>query len=160
MLKDAHTRSCEADQLRQHGKFDHAQKICEALVREHPGYMAAHHTLGLIHIAKRNHDRAFDHLARAMLLNPRSWMTLAALGAVCLELQASDMGVLVLEQARTIKPRDAGVLVLLGEIYNREREFERAKEAFREAIGLEDDLYAALWGWALLARNSVKMPKR
>src|SRR5437764_10694420 len=79
VLQDAHTRLCEADQLRQHGNFDHAQKICEALVREHPGYMAAHHTLGLIHIAKRNHDRAFDHLARAMMLNPRSWMTLADL---------------------------------------------------------------------------------
>jgi tetratricopeptide (TPR) repeat protein len=76
-------------------------------------------------------------------------MTLAALGAVCLELQASDMGVLVLEQARKIKPRDAGVLVLLGEIYNQEREFERAKEAFREAIALEDDLYAAIMGLGL-----------
>jgi Flp pilus assembly protein TadD len=146
LLRDTHMRLCEADELRQHRKFDHAQKICESLIREHPGYMAAHHTLGLIHAAKRNFDRAFDHLSRAVMLNPRSWMTLTALASVCLELRATDMAALALDQARAIKPRDATVLVMLGEIYTQEHEFERAKEAFREAIALEDDLYAAIMG--------------
>jgi tetratricopeptide (TPR) repeat protein len=146
LLQDTHRRLCEADELRQHRKFDHAQKICESLIREHPGYMAAHHTLGLIHAAKRNFDRAFDHLSRAVMLNPRSWMTLTALASVCLELRATDMAALALDQARAIKPRDANVLVMLGEVYIQEHEFERAKEAFREAIALEDDLYAAIMG--------------
>jgi tetratricopeptide (TPR) repeat protein len=146
LLQDTHRRLCEADELRQHRKFDHAQKICESLIREHPGYMAAHHTLGLVHAAKRNFDRAFDHLSRAVMLNPRSWMTLTALASVCLELRASDMAAVVLEQARAIKPRDANVLVMLGETYIQEREFERAKEAFREVVTLEDDVYAAIMG--------------
>jgi Flp pilus assembly protein TadD len=145
-MQDTHRRLCEADELRQHGNFDHAQRICESLVREHPGYMAAHHTLGLIHAAKKNHDLAFDHLSRAMMLNPRSWMTLTALAAVCLELHASDMAALALEQARSIKPRDANILVMLGETYIEEREYERAKETLREAVALEDDLYAAIMG--------------
>jgi len=149
LLQDTHRQLCEADELRQHRNFDHAQRICESLIRHHPGYMAAHHTLGLIHAAKRNHNRAFDHLSRAMMLNPRSWMTLTALASVCLELHANDMAAVVMEQARAIKPRDANVLVMLGEVYIQEREFERAKEAFREAVALEDDLYAAIMGLGL-----------
>src|SRR5262249_36279812 len=140
-------------ELRQNRKFDHAQRICESLIREHPGYMAAHHTLGLIHAAKRNHDRAFDHLSRAMMLNPRSWMTLTALATVCLELHANDMAAVVMEQARAIKPRDANVLVILGEVYIQEREFERAKEVFRESVALEDDLYAAMIGLGLACEH-------
>src|SRR5262245_60016802 len=46
--------------------------------------MAAHHTLGLVHAAKKNYDRAFDHLSRAAMLNPRNWM---AFVSVCLDLR-------------------------------------------------------------------------
>ena len=144
LLQHTHTRLCEAEQLFQHRKFDHAQKICESLIREHPAYMAAHHLLGLIHSAKKDHDRAFDHLSRAAMLNPRNWATLTALAGVCLELQANDMAALILEQARAIKPRDANVLVTLGRVYAEEREYERAKEAFREAVALKDDFHAIM----------------
>src|SRR5262249_28309881 len=146
VLSATHMRLCEADELRQHGKFDRAQRICESLIREHPGYMAAHHTLGLIHFANKDHDRAFDHLSRAVMLNPRSWKALTALAGVCVELDATDMAALAIEQARAIKPRDASVLVTLAEIYFKERELERAKEAYREAVALDHDLYPAITG--------------
>ena len=144
LLRHTHMRLCEAEQLYQHRKFDHAQKICESLIGEHPAYLAAHHLLGLIHGAKKDHDRAFDHLSRAAMLNPRNWATLTALGGVCLELQANDMAALILEQARAIRPRDANVLMTLGRVYAEEREYERAKEAFREAVALKDDFYAIM----------------
>src|SRR5262249_19608147 len=144
LLQDTHMRLCEADELRQHGKFDRAQRICESLIREYPDYSAAHHTLGLIHVAKKNYDRAFDHLSRAVMLNPRSWKALTALAGVCLELDATDMAALAIEQAGAIKPRDASVLVTLAEIYFKERELERAKEAYRQAVALEDELYPAV----------------
>jgi Flp pilus assembly protein TadD len=144
LLQHTHMRLCEAEQLYQHRNFDHAQKICETLIREHPTYMAAHHLLGLIHGAKKDRDRAFDHLSRAAMLNPRSWTTLTALGGVCLELQANDMAALILQQARAIKPRDANVLMTLGRVYIEEREYERAKETFREAVALKDDFHAIM----------------
>jgi len=56
------------------------------------------------------------------------------------------MAVLALEQARAIKPRDSNILVTLGQVYQEEREYERAKEAFREAVALEDTLLPALMG--------------
>jgi len=145
-MQDSLMRLDESEQLRQQGKLERAQKICESLVREHPDYMAAQHTLGLIHADRKNYDRAFDHLSRAAMLNPRSWMTLTALAGVCLELHAGDMAARVLEQARAIKPRDANVLVTLGELYRAEREYELAKEAFREAVTLEDRLLPAVMG--------------
>jgi tetratricopeptide (TPR) repeat protein len=146
VLQDSYDRLNEADQLRAQGKFDRAQKICESLIREHRDYMAAHHTLGLIHAGKENYDRAFDHLSRAAMLNPQSWKTLTALASVCVQLRATEMAVRFLEQARAIKPRDSNILVTLGEVYEQEREYERAKEAFREAIALEDTLMPALMG--------------
>jgi tetratricopeptide (TPR) repeat protein len=146
VLQDSYNRLGEADQLREQGKFDRAQKVCESLIREHPDYMAAHHTLGLIHAGKENYDRAFDHLSRAAMLNPRSCKTLTVLASVCLQLRAFEMAVRFLEQARAIKPRDSNILVTLGEVYEQEREYERAKEAFREAIALEDTLLPAHLG--------------
>jgi len=53
------------------------------------------------------------------------------------------MAVLALERARAIKPRDPNILVTLGQVYQEEREYERAKEAFREAVALEDTLFPA-----------------
>jgi len=145
-LKDCFLRVSQAEQLRQQGKFDRARQICESLIREHPDYVAAHHTLGLIHADKKNYDRAFDHLSRAAMLNPRGWKTLTVLASVCLDLNANDMALLALEQARAIKPQDAVVLVTLAEVYRQEREYERAKEAFREAVAIEDNLLPAIMG--------------
>src|SRR5262249_38230764 len=94
----------------------------------------------------KDYDRAFDHLSRAVMLNPRSWKAQTAFARVCVELDATDMAALAIEQARAIKPRDANVLVTLAEIDFKEREFERAKEAYREPWAFDQDLYPAIMG--------------
>src|SRR5262245_18655677 len=146
VLQESYDRLGEADQLRQQGKFDRAQKSCESLIRQHRDYMGAHHTLGLIHVGKGNYERAFDHLSRAAMLNPRSWKTLTALANVYLHFGATDMATQALEQARAIRPRDSSIFVTLAEVYREEREYELAKEAYREAVALEDTLEPALKG--------------
>jgi tetratricopeptide (TPR) repeat protein len=115
-LQDSFIQLDRAEQLRLEGKLDRAQKICETLLRAHPDYMAALHTLGLIYADKKNYERSLDYLVRAVMLNPRSWSTLTALSGVYLELDANEMAAQALEQARDIKPQDANVLVTLGEI--------------------------------------------
>jgi len=151
-LQDSFIQLERAEQLRQEGKLDRAQKICESLLRQHSDYMAALHTLGLIYADKKNYERAFDYLARAVMLNPRSWSTLTALSGVYLELGANEMAAQTLEQARAIKPQDANVLVTLGEIYRQEREYELAKEAFGQALKIENNLVPASsgFGWMCL----------
>src|SRR5262249_22437924 len=133
----------EAEQLRQQRKFSRAQAICESLVRRYPDYVAALHTLGLIHADKENYQRAFDCLARAAMLNPESWTTLTALSGVYLRLGANEMAAQVLEQARRLQPRDVSILVTLGEIYLEEREYQLAQETHRQALDIEPNLLAA-----------------
>jgi tetratricopeptide (TPR) repeat protein len=149
-LQDSFIQLERAEQLRIEGKLDRAQKICESLLRAHPDYMAALHTIGLIYADKKNYERSLDYLVRAVMLNPRSLSTLTALSGIYLELNAREMAAQTLELARAIKPRDPNVLVTLGEIYRQEREYELAKEAFRQALDVEADLVPAAkgLGWA------------
>jgi len=145
-LQDSFMRLKEAEQLRQQGKLDRAQRICESLVREHPEYMGALHTLGLVLADKHNYLHALTYLVRAAMLNPRSWTTLTALSGVYLALDAREMAAQALEQARAIKPDDANVLTTLGEIYREEREYELARDAYRQAVALEPGLVPAAIG--------------
>jgi tetratricopeptide (TPR) repeat protein len=145
-LQDSFIQLDQAEQLRQQGKLERAQRICESLVRQYPDYMGALHTLGLIYADRENYQRAFDCLARAVMLNPRSWTTLTALSGVYLRLDAPEMAAQTLEQAKLIKPLDASVLVTLGEIYREEREYELAQDAFRQAVALDPKLAPAVFG--------------
>lgn len=145
-LQESFIRLEEAETLRQQKKLDRAQKICESLLRSHPDYMAALHTLGLIYADKENYQRAFDCLARAAMINPRSWSTLTALSGVYLELDAPEMAAQALEQAKALKPNDPSILVTLGEIYRKEREYEFAKDAYRQALNVEPGLEPAASG--------------
>src|SRR5260370_27062902 len=81
-LRDTYAQLEQAEQLRLQGMLDRAQAICESLMRRHPDYFGVLHTLGLVHVDKRNYQRALDCLIRAVMLNPRSWTTLTALGGV------------------------------------------------------------------------------
>jgi Flp pilus assembly protein TadD len=151
-LRDGFIRLEEAEQLQQQGKLDRAQRICESLLREHPDYLAALRTLGLIYADKKNFQQSLNCLVRALMLNPRSWSTLTALGGIYLKLGAMEMAAQTLEQARAIKPKDPSVLVTLGEIYRQKREDELTRDAFSRALEIDPDLVPAAigFGWASL----------
>jgi tetratricopeptide (TPR) repeat protein len=157
-LQDSFLKLEQAENLRLQGKLDQARSICEALVRRHPDYMGALHTLGLVYADKKNYERALDYLVRAAMLNPRNWTTLTALSGVYLRLGANEMAAHALEQARRFKPRDANVLITLGEIYREEREYERSRDAYRGALECEpDSLVAGIglgWMFAYLGQHT------
>lgn len=136
-LQDNFTRVREAERLRQQGQYDRAAAVCEALIRQHPDYMAALHTLGLVFADQHRFEEALDCLIRAAMLNPRSWTTLTALSGVYLRLGANEMAARTIEQARSLKPDDPNVLVALGDIYRDEREYELARDTYRRALALD-----------------------
>jgi tetratricopeptide (TPR) repeat protein len=139
----------EAEQLRQQGKFERARTICESLLRRYPDYVGALHTLGLVLADREHHQEALDYLVRAAMLNPRNWTTLTALSGVYLRLGAHEMAAQTLEQARSIKPQDSNVLLMLGDVYREDSEYERARDAYREAAALDHTLAPAAieLGW-------------
>ena len=139
--------------MRQRRKLDRAESICSALIRRHPGYVAALHTLGLVYLDKGNFERALDCLVRAAMLSPQAWVTLTALGHTYLRLGAIEMATRTLEQARMLNPHEAAILVSLAEAYEEEREYERAQEAYRSALTLEPRLEAAAIGLAVASSS-------
>lgn len=142
-FNETRTQLQNAERLRQSGQTDKALAICEQLVKQHPRYMGALHTLGLLCADRRDYPRALGFLVRAAMLNPRHWRTLTALSNVYLKLDAPEMAAQVLEAARKINPEDAGILSTLGEIYHSQREYELAAETFSKALSLDRTLWAA-----------------
>jgi Flp pilus assembly protein TadD len=139
----------EAEGLRQQGKFDRAETICYSLVRRHPGYVAALHTLGLVYLDKGDFERALDCLVRASMRDPANWMTLTALSLAYLRLGASEMAAQTLDRALAIQPRDASIFSSLGEIHREEREYELAQPAYRQALTLDSSMETPAVGLAL-----------
>jgi tetratricopeptide (TPR) repeat protein len=137
----------EAERLRCLGQHDRARAVCEPLVARYGDYFGALHTLGLIYSDKRDYPVALGLLVRAAMLNPRSWTTLTVLSDVYLRLGAREMAAQTLEQARRIKPKDPDVLVMLGAIYQEEREYELGRDTYREALALAPSLKAAAMGF-------------
>src|SRR6266568_5264456 len=147
-VQNALARVQQAEQLRLERQLDRAQAICDGLLRDHPDYMAALHTLGLVHLDKGDYQRALDSLVRALMYDPQNWGTLTALSAVYLRLKATEMAAQTLERATAANPEDVSVLLTLGEIYTEDREYELARDAFRQALALEADLAPAAMGLA------------
>ena len=87
------------------------------------------------------------------MLNPLSWTTLTALSGVYLRLGAREMAARTLEQARQINPQDPAILLTLGEIYREEREYELARDAYRQALALEADLGPAAVGLGMVCSS-------
>lgn len=147
-MREAREQLEKAESLRKQGQFDRAETILASLVRRFPDYFGAHHTLGLIFADRRNYRRAVEHFVQAAMLNPRSWMTHAALAGVYLRLDAKEMAAHTLEQARAIKPKEPAILVTLAEIYSEEREYELAQDAYRDALEIEPGMTEASIGLA------------
>ena len=85
------------------------------------------------------------------MLNPRNWMTLTALSGVYLRLGAVEMAKQTIGQAWLIEPKQAGVLLLQGDIFREDREYEFARDAYRQALAVDPSLVAAAigLGWCL-----------
>jgi len=146
---EARARLEQADGLRQRGELDRAEAICTALVRQHPDYIAALHTLGLVYLDKGKFERALDCLIRAQMRDPDNWMTLTALGLCYVRLGAAEMAIQTLNRALAIGAKDAGIFASLGEAYRSEREYELAENAYRNALALDPGLESSITGLAL-----------
>lgn len=133
----AHLKLAEADKLRKAGKLKQAQSICQALLDTYPDYVGALHTLGLICSEQTNYWAALSFFVRAAMLNPKDWTILVNLASVYFHLGAFDMAAHTLEQARAFKDDDPHVQFTLGQVYESQREYDRAADCFERALDLD-----------------------
>ena len=150
-LQENFIRLQQAEQLRQRARFDEAQSICESLLQRHPDYAGALHTLGLIAGDREDYPQALNYLVRAVMLNPRNWMTLTALSGVYQRFGALEMAKQTIGQARQIEPKQAAVLLVQGDVFRQDREYEFAGGAYRQALAIDPSLLTAAvgLGWCL-----------
>jgi tetratricopeptide (TPR) repeat protein len=146
--REAREQLGQAEILRRGRNLDKAESICTALLRHHPDYFGALHTLGLVYADKGDYRRAAGCLSHAVMLNPRNWMSQTALAGVYLELDAVAMAAHTMEQARALNPKEPTVLATLGEIYSEEREYELACNSYRQALEVEPGMGEAALGLA------------
>jgi len=143
IFQDSFLRVQQAEALRQHGRFDQAQAICESLLRCYPDYVAALHTFGLVLADQERHRDALSYLVRAVMLSPRSWTALTALAGVYLRLGATEMAAQTIEQAAAIEPGDASVLLMLADVRREQREYEIARDTYRRAVAIDRSMVEA-----------------
>ena len=98
---------------------------------------------------RRSFERALDCLVRALMFDPKNWMTLTALSLTYLRLGANEMAAQTLESALAIRPTDASILSSLGEIHREGREYEAAQTVYRQALNLDPAVESAAVGLAL-----------
>lgn len=140
---EARRKLDEAEQLRRSGKLNQARKLCEQIVRMHPDYVGALHTLGLILADQEDYPGALFNLVQAEMLNPKDSTTLLALSGVYLRMGAREMATYTLERVIKRGGDEVATLSTLGEIYRDNREYELAAEAFQKALQLEPGLHDA-----------------
>ncbi len=131
----------EAEGLRQNKDLRRAKRQCEQLLKDHPDYVGALHTLGNIFYDLEQFDKAFVPLAHANALCPRNCKILLSFGRVNLQLGREEMAHTLLKQALEIDPDNVGVLNTLEKLYRHLGDFERALTA---AIRLHE-LDRAAW---------------
>jgi tetratricopeptide (TPR) repeat protein len=145
----ARARLEQADNLRRQGQLDRAESLCFELTRRYPDYVAALHTLGLIHVDRGNFQRALDCLIRAQMLDPDNGIILTALGLTYMRLGAREMAARTLGHALAGGFDDASMFASLGELYRDGHDYKGAEEAYRNALKRDHGLESSKIGLAL-----------
>jgi len=127
----------KADRLRRAGKLKRATAMCEAMLAQYPDYVAALHTLGLIHMETENYWAALSCFVRAAMLNPKDPTILINLGNVYFGLGAAEQSIQTLEQAKAFDPDNPVIHNTLGEIYLERREYELAVACLEKVLALD-----------------------
>jgi tetratricopeptide (TPR) repeat protein len=138
-LAAAHAKLIEAETARRNGDLDRAQTLAESLLRQHPNYVGALQTLGVVYLTKQSYWAALSCFNKVAIQCPRDWINLTNLAAVYVALGGNELATVTLEQARRLKPDDAEIHATMGDVYRDTREYELAAQAYRKALDLRPD---------------------
>ena len=120
-LLQAYDAVQEAEKLRLSARLDRARSVCAMALKQYPDYVGALYTMGLILADQGQFDKALEQMHRAIMLNPLDPKILTGLSGVYLRVGSDLMAARTLEQALEVGPKNANILVTLGEIYHEQR---------------------------------------
>jgi len=151
LFLDARARIAEVRKLRKSGQLARAIAVCEALVKDHPTFLAALQLLGQMQMEKQNYWVSLTLYIQAAMLNPRDAGILAGMSNVFLRLGANKLAAQTMRQApaEDLEGKDPNVHLTLGQIYRKEQEFDLAATSYTRALELDASQVWAAYGLGL-----------
>jgi tetratricopeptide (TPR) repeat protein len=144
--------------LLQEARFEEAGTGLEKLLTREPGNRSLRKALGRVYIKCRKYNDAFLVWKELLTREPSSVSYLRQLIFCLVRLRKLPMAVLILEKAARYMKNEISVLLPLGVLYARSRQFEQANETFRRVIGLDQKEWRAYHNLAMLARRTGNKP--
>lgn len=148
IVKAAHGRLIAAAAAYKAGDTTRAKELCDALIAEHPEYVAALHLAGRIHLAIGEPRMGLEWLGKAAALAPDVSAIRASLDSARAALGIAAEG--PVEPG----PGDAAAEAAIGVALVAEREFARAAAHLRSAVSRDPSLADA---WLGLGRALVQL---
>lgn len=141
-----------------YGRPASALRAVSMLGEESPAFTEALTVRGLALAALNRIDECRRTLERASELDPEQPLALKTLAAVYFSRNETARGLDLLKQAAILDPEDFRPWFAAGDVYRRQENAERAKEAFRQALRRRADHHESRVGfiWALLAAGQFE----
>ncbi len=134
-----------AEKLRREGKLRDSEKICRHLLAKHPTYLGALQTFGLVSLEKKNFPQAVTCFLTASAEAPEDPSNFLNLAVAWIGLERYATARLMLEKALELNPLVSEVHHLLGDVETRDRDYQRARECYAEAVRLDAGNFIALF---------------
>jgi len=141
----------EAERLRGLGRNDEALSMLTKLRRTHPRNITLFNHLAQTYEAQSNYTRMRDTLEEALLFEPDHFATHLNLSVACERLGDMSAALRYAQRAVELNPSLGDAHRQLGILYSHMGEFDRAAEAFGEAVrnGRSDTMTRVQYGAAL-----------
>lgn len=104
----------------------------------------AHTNLGHVFSKRKNFERAIQHYASALSINPRTYGVKTALGRILAETGKFDEALSHLSEAMRIAPKDVQTHYAFGVYYTRKGLIDDALEAYSEALKINPEYAQAM----------------
>ncbi len=130
------------------GDYGGAAACWRKCLRRDPSYAYAYHGLGLVAAKEADYEEAATQQRQALELAPGYCDIVVELADVLMKLDSAGEAVAVLERHIGMSPQSLDAWIQLGHAYLQEREFQKAHDAYRAALGIHAEVPAAQFGMA------------
>ncbi|MGI9351739.1 MAG: tetratricopeptide repeat-containing sulfotransferase family protein [Rhizobiaceae bacterium] len=144
-LRALHKKLVEAESKRRAGKLVESEKICRELLNNHPTYVGALQTFGLVCLETENFRQAVTCFMTAAAEAPSDYTNFTNLGAAWLGLDVPSMAEIMLLEAKKINPDNPEIYQMIGDIAVADRRYEHAMSMYRKCLELKPDSKMAMF---------------
>jgi tetratricopeptide (TPR) repeat protein len=140
--------------LLQEARYEAAGAGLEKLLTREPGNRSLRKALGRVYLKGKKYADAFLVWKELLFREPTSVYYLRQLIFCLVKMKKLEMAIQILDKASRYMKKEISLLLPLGVLYARTRQFERANETFRRVIGLDAGDWRAYHNLGMLARRT------